>query len=216
MATSRITQAKQVGRVPSMSVALNPELQKRFEALEEEAVMVDIHQHPFVLTEDMGQLIEYLRTNSYGWGYEAVKHGGCTTVTTANVFKALVNSPDMSFVEYDDVLAEVSLMLADMRLQRDVVKIGNANDIVAAKQQGKLGFQVALARLHTRVLYNVERLGQRIVANIQPHLIRTRHRQRLNSCALGGFVSGHLSPVRITHVPVEPIHPRLCRNRRFL
>ena len=147
MATSRIPQAKQVGRVPSMTVSLDSELQKRFQTLEEEAVMVDVHQHPFVLPEDVGLLIDYLRTNSYSWGYEAVRYGGWTTVTTANVFRALVNSQDMSFVEYDDVLAEVSMMLADLRLQKDVVKISNASDILAAKQQGDLGFMPTLEHL---------------------------------------------------------------------
>ena len=147
MPASRFQRAKQIDRVPSMRVPLDSEQEKRYQKLTEEAVMVDVHQHPFVLPEDMGQFIDYLRTNSYSWGYEAVKHGGWTAVTTANIFRGLVNSQDMSFVEYDDVVAEVSMMLADLSLQRDVVSVGNAKDIESAKQQGKVGFMPTLEHL---------------------------------------------------------------------
>ena len=76
MAANRVPQAKQIDRVPSMMVPLDGVLERRYQGLAEEAIMVDVHQHPFVLPEDMGQFTDYLRTNSYGWGYEAVRHGG--------------------------------------------------------------------------------------------------------------------------------------------
>ena len=147
MAVGTIPQAKQIGRVPSMQVSLDSGLEIRFQGLAEEVTMIDVHQHPFVLPEDMGLFIDYLRTNSYSWGYDAVKHGGWSTVTTANVFRGLVNAQDMSFIEYDDVLAEVSMMLADLSLQKDVVKVGNANEIESAKQQGRVGFMPTLEHL---------------------------------------------------------------------
>ena len=147
MPASRFRQTKQIGRIPSMIVPLDSEQEKRFQTLAEETVMVDVHQHPFVLPEDMGQFIDYLRTNSYSWGYEAVKHGGWSAVTTANIFRGFVNAEDLSFVEYDDVVTEVSMMLADLSLQRDVVKVVNANDIESAKQQGKVGFMPTLEHL---------------------------------------------------------------------
>jgi len=162
MAVNPIPQAKQIDRVPSMTVPLDSAQNVRFQNLAEEVTMVDVHQHPFILPEDMGLFIDYLRTSSYSWGYAAVKHGGWSTVTTSNVFRALLNAEDMSFVEYDDVLGEVNMMLADINLQKDVVKVGNANDILAAKQQGKLGFMPTLEHLaigsqlsRVDTLYNV-------------------------------------------------------------
>jgi membrane dipeptidase len=139
-----------------MTVPLDAAQESRFQGLVEEVTMVDVHQHPFVLPEDMGLFIDYLRTNSYSWGYEAVKHGGWSAVTTANIFRGLVNARDMSFIEYDDVLAEVSMMLADLNLQQDVVKVGNANDIEAAKQQGKVGFLPTLE--HLAIGYQLDRV----------------------------------------------------------
>jgi len=78
MPASRFRHAEQIGRVPSMRVPLDSEQEKRYQKLAEETVMVDVHQHPFVLPEDMRQFIDYLRTNSYSWGYEAVRSPAIT------------------------------------------------------------------------------------------------------------------------------------------
>ena len=111
---SDFAMSKEIRRVPSSTVPLSPQEESRFQTLAEEAVMIDVHQHPFVLPEAMDRCIDFLRTNRYTWGFEAVKHGGWSTVTTSNVFGALQNATEMSFVEYEDVAAEVGMMLADV------------------------------------------------------------------------------------------------------
>ncbi|MEE8465895.1 MAG: hypothetical protein V3S68_05405, partial [Dehalococcoidia bacterium] len=138
---------KEIGRVQSSTVPLNSQEEVRFQSLAEEAVMIDVHQHPFVLPVAMDRFIDFLRTKRYAWGFEAVKYGGWSTVTTSNVFSALQNATEMSFVEYDDVAAEVGMMLADVSAQKDVVRVGNADEILAAKQAGKVGFMPTLEHL---------------------------------------------------------------------
>src|SRR4051812_7325261 len=75
--------AKQVGRVPSMVVPLDQEQQARFERLMDTITMIDMHQHPMLLTDDVSDLDAYFRGHAYGWGYDAVRHGGWTAVGTA-------------------------------------------------------------------------------------------------------------------------------------
>ena len=147
MAANGIPLARELNRVPSFTVPLTASEDARFQGIMEEAVMVDVHQHPFVMPESMERFIDYLRGNRYQWGYQAVEAGGWTAVTTANVFSGLRNTTDMSFVEYEDLVAEVGGMLADVASQQNVVKIGNADDIVAAKQQGNIGFMPTLEHL---------------------------------------------------------------------
>ena len=113
----------------------------------DEIIMVDVHQHPMVLPEDLGQFTEYLRSNNYRWGYQAVKSGGWTAVATANFFRGLVNTPELSFVAFQDVLEEIGLMLADVSQQKDVLKVTSADEIESAKQQGKVGFFPTLEHL---------------------------------------------------------------------
>jgi membrane dipeptidase len=98
-------------------------------------------------SEDMEQLPDYLRTDDYRWGYQAVKQGGWTAVATANFFRGLVSTLDLSMVEFEDVLQEVGLMLSDLSKQTDVVRVGNASDIEAAKQRGVIGFLPTLEHL---------------------------------------------------------------------
>ncbi|MCI0829437.1 MAG: diguanylate cyclase, partial [Chloroflexi bacterium] len=72
--------SKEIGRVPSSTVPLDSQEEIRFEGLVEDAVMIDVHQHPFVLPEAMDRFVDFLRTNRYHWGFEAVRHGGWSTV----------------------------------------------------------------------------------------------------------------------------------------
>ena len=147
MTTSHIPLAREIGRVASSRVPLDAGQEVRYQRLAEEAVMIDVHQHPMILPEDVSRLTEYLRGNIYGWGYEAVRQGGWTAVTTANMFRCLVNNPDMSFAEFDDILTEVGLMLSDVDRQEDVVKVTSAAEIEAARQEGKVGFMPTLEHL---------------------------------------------------------------------
>ena len=147
MARNAIQLARQVDRVPSMVVPLDHQQEIRFQRLMEQAIMVDVHQHPMVLPEDMEELTAYLRTDDYCWGYQAVTHGGWTAVATANFFRGLVNTPDLSMVDFEDVLQEVALMLSDLNRQQQVVKVDNADSIEAAKQQGLVGFLPTLEHL---------------------------------------------------------------------
>ena len=147
MAASRIPLAQELDRVPSMTVPLDAQQEQRFQRLMDEVIMIDVHQHPFICPEDMTRLVELLRGNQYKWGYEAVRHGGWTAVATANAFRGFVNTDDMSFTRFEDLMTEVSLMLSDLSLTGKAVQVGNADDIEAAKQQGTVGFLPTLEHL---------------------------------------------------------------------
>jgi membrane dipeptidase len=140
MPANKIPLAKETGRVPSVTVPLDGEQERRYQRLMDEVIMIDVHQHPMVLPEDLGRFTEYLRSNNYRWGYQAVKGGGWTAVATANFFRGLMNTPELSFVDFQDVLGEIDLMLADVSQHQDVLKVTNAGEIESAKQQGKVGF----------------------------------------------------------------------------
>ena len=90
MVASSIPLAKQVIQAQSIAVTLDDDQERRFQHLVEETTMIDLHQHPMVKPEDPSQLLEYLRGDSYSWGYEAVRHGGFTAVGTANVYRGML------------------------------------------------------------------------------------------------------------------------------
>ncbi len=147
MTTHIFEMVREVGRVPSSEVPLSAAEQTRFERIMEQAVMIDVHQHPFLLPEDMDRFIEFLRTSRYQYGYQAVEAGGWSAVTTASAFSGFKSTTDMSFMEYEDIAAEVGGMLADVATQDNIVRVGNADEIMSARQQGKIGFLPTLEHL---------------------------------------------------------------------
>ncbi len=140
MTPGRFHLVSQVGRVPSMTVMLDGQQEVRFQRLMVESIMIDLHQHPMVLPADFSQYWEYLRSDSYVWGYDAVREGGFTAVGTANVFRGMLHTNEMSFIRFPDLLEEISMMIADISQHDDVLQVSNAADIESAKQQDKVGF----------------------------------------------------------------------------
>ena len=140
MTPNRFHLVSQVGRVPSMTVRLDGQQEVRFQRLMEESIMIDLHQHPMVLPEDFSQYWEYLRSDRYVWGYDAVREGGFTAVGTANVFRGMLHTSEMSYIRFSDLLDEISMMIADISRHDDVLQVSNAGEIESAKQQGKVGF----------------------------------------------------------------------------
>ena len=161
MAVNSIPMAKQVIPAQSIAVALDKDQERRFQRLVEETTMIDLHQHPMVKPENPSHLLEYLHGDIYEWGYEAVRHGGFTAVGTANVYRGMLHTDEMSFIRFEDLIDEIGMMLSDIRRHDGVVKVGNASDIEAAKQHGNVGFLPTVEHLaignelqRVDVLYN--------------------------------------------------------------
>ena len=141
MRIPQFTLAKQVGRVRSMRVQLDAADELRFQALMDDLVLIDVHQHPMVLADDPNEMPAYFRGNTYLWGFEAVKAGGWTAVCTANLLSCLGKEPDASFSRFEDLVDEIGMMLADIHKACDsVTKITCTQDILDARQSKKIGF----------------------------------------------------------------------------
>lgn len=146
--STTIPLVKEVGRVPSMIVPLASEQEKRFQALMEKIVMIDLHEHILVLPENLDDLLDYLHAGNYKWGYEAVKHGGWAAVGTANGFRGKLSTSTPASIQFGMLVDEIGMMLTDISLHSDVaVKVGSADEILAAKQQGKVGFFITVEHL---------------------------------------------------------------------
>src|SRR6266851_3625823 len=166
--------ARQIDRVPSMVVPLDREQTLRFERLLDSLVLVDMHEHPMVLTDDVGDLPEYFRSHAYQWAYEAVRHGGWTAVGTANGLSCSAHAAEGSFARFEILVEEVALMHADLSKQGDnVVRIQRADDFGRARQTGAIGFLPTVEHLalgnelhHVDVLYG---LGVRLAGLTYTH-----------------------------------------------
>lgn len=133
--------AKQVDRVPSMRVSLDGEQERRFQRLVERVVMIDMHQHLLLLPEDPEALEAYCRSRAFAWGYDAVRAGGWTATTTANILTCLGYDHELSYADFGHLVDEIGLMLADLAKQGDsVIQVRRTDDILRAKERGQLAF----------------------------------------------------------------------------
>ena len=163
----RFTLAAQVGRVPSMVVPLDQEQERRFERLMDDLLMIDMHQHVQVLPEPVDDLFEYARERQYTWGYEAAQGG------------RLVHGHDGERAEHDRVRAGAVVRRLHGSRDRDRADAGRrgppgrrrltvrtADDIVAAKQRGALGWLPTVEHLamgaHLHHLDTLYGLGVRL------------------------------------------------------
>src|SRR5437763_1743284 len=118
-----------------MRVPLDQTQERRFERLMRDLVLIDVHQHPMVLTAEANEMPAYFRGNAYVWGFEAVATGGWTAVASGNLFACLGKEPDASFSRFEDLVDELGMMLADVHKQADrVVKVTRAQDILDAQR----------------------------------------------------------------------------------
>ncbi len=132
--------SKQVLPSELEAVFLDDSQERRFRKLEEEAIMIDLHEHPMVKPEDPAQFLEYLGGRNYEWGYDAIRHGGFTAVGTANFYRGMLHAEEMSFIQFEDLCNEIELMLSDIECHSGVVRVTNSGDIEAAKQHNQVGF----------------------------------------------------------------------------
>jgi membrane dipeptidase len=140
MAESLVPMTKQVIPAQAIAVILDDVQETRFQRLVGETTMIDLHQHPMVKPEDPSRFMEYLRGGAYEWGYGAIRHGGFAAVGTANVYRGMMNTEEMSFIRFKDLIDEIKMMLSDVSRHEEVAKVGSASEIEAAKQQGRVGF----------------------------------------------------------------------------
>jgi membrane dipeptidase len=124
-----------------MRVPLDHSQEMRFQRLMADLVLIDVHQHPMVLTADPNEMPAYFRGNVYAWGFDAVRAGGWTAVATANLLSCLGKEPDASFSRFEDLVDEIGMMLADVHKQAEqVVKITGAQDILDTQQRHQTGW----------------------------------------------------------------------------
>ena len=136
----RLILSKQVDRINSLIIDLNSDEEERFIEIMNKVIMIDLHEHPLVMTEDMTRLQEYLSVGDYTWGYEAAKAGGWSTVTTANGFRGNITKRHPSSSDFQLMLEEIGLMLTDINNQEDVLVVQTPNEIKEANSLHKLGF----------------------------------------------------------------------------
>lgn len=128
---------KEIGRVPSSVVELDPEQEARAMELHKDAIVIDFHSHPILMPQDMSEFEGYIRRGRYHTGYEGLQKSGITACLDGMGSLAYISA--MAGWQFEDVIFELGMRLSDFDHHRDKVIIGRfAQDIIRAKKEGKI------------------------------------------------------------------------------
>jgi membrane dipeptidase len=131
--------AKEVDRVPSRPVEVSSEQEARVQKLLEENLVVSLHDHAFVVPEDVDQIFEYRRAGRDWTGYEGLAVSGIDAI-----FDCLMDGTacitSKAGWKWDDIIWDLGMRLSDIAHQDMVIRAECIADILRAKQNGQIAF----------------------------------------------------------------------------
>lgn len=128
---------REIGRVEEYDVTLDPPEKKRAMRLHRESMIIDFHNHPRVLPQNLQDVPTYFRSGRPVTGFHGIKKSGATACFygMAGSF-ARRSSPVPG--RFEDAVWELGMVLADMDHHPDTVMRGlKVKDIHEAKRLGK-------------------------------------------------------------------------------
>ncbi|WP_231493542.1 dipeptidase [Alicyclobacillus macrosporangiidus] len=131
--------AKEIDRVPRYTVPLSDAEEARVKRLFEENVVISLHDHMFVVPENVNEIFEYRRWGRDWTGYEGLSVSGLDAV-----FDNLMNGTAMitsrNGWKWDDIIYDLGMRLSDIAHQDMVILGQTVDDIIRAKENGQIAF----------------------------------------------------------------------------
>jgi len=153
----RFTLARELDRVESRWIPLSKTEEERVEGLIENNILISFHEHPIVFPEDMGQLMDYIRSGYTALGYEGLAHSGLDAL-----FDGLLDGVGLIHGRdpwtWENIITQIGTRLADLSSQEMVFKVEAVDDIFKAYREGGIGLILHLEGPPTGVGYDLQRL----------------------------------------------------------
>jgi membrane dipeptidase len=142
-AIPRFVLAPEFGRVPPYAAALSPESQERAAALLADSLVISLHDHPVRFPDDMEETPAYNRTGRQHAGYAGLAASGMTVVFD-NMMDGTACVTGNAPWQWDDVVLDLGMRLADLAHQSGVGVIRTVADIEATSAAGGVGLVFGL------------------------------------------------------------------------
>ena len=133
--------AKEIGRTGKYVVPLSKSEEGRVERILEKQIVLSLHDHLYILTENTTQIPEYNREGRKRTAYEALSISGLDAVF--DNFGSCAVTSKMGW-KWTDVIHELGMRLSDLAHQDFVVKAEGVNDIFRAHEEGKVALILSL------------------------------------------------------------------------
>ena len=135
--------AKEVGRVEPTIYPVSEEEEQRVQRLLAEHIVVSVHDHSSVMPEDLGQVFDYVRQGREWTGYEGLSVSGID-VLFENFMDGTALITSNAGWKWTDVIHDIGMRFSDFAHQDMVYVARTFDDLVRAKQEGRIAFVASL------------------------------------------------------------------------
>jgi len=135
--------APEAGRVPPYAPGFAPEHVARAERLLAQSITISLHDHPVLFPADMADTPRYNRTGRQHTAFDGLRASGLTVVFD-NMMDGTACVTGNAPWQWDDVVTDLGMRLADLAHQTDVVVIRALDDIHRAHAEGQVGLVFGL------------------------------------------------------------------------
>lgn len=148
--------AKELGRVPAYEISLSPEEEARVARILDENLVVSLHEHTFVVPEDLGDFAEYRRQGRDWTSWEGLAQSSLDAVFE-NFMDGTATITSRAGWKWDDILYDLGMRLSDLAHQDMVIRAETTADIRRAKANGQIAL-VPCLEASTMIENEVDRI----------------------------------------------------------
>lgn len=129
---------EEFGRVPEYTgLTLNTSEQERVVRLLRDCIVISLHEHPSIMTQDVNEYVQLIRSGRERTGFAGLARSGMTAVFD-NFMDGTSCVTSASGWKWTDIIADLGMRFCDIAHQSYVTLAGNVGDIEAAKVNGQL------------------------------------------------------------------------------
>jgi membrane dipeptidase len=148
--------SKEIGRVEPYAVPVSPEQEQEAQKILEEDIVVSLHDHSFIVPEDVSQIFEYQRNGRNWMAYEALSMSGID-VFFENFMDGTAMITSKAGWKWTDIIHDVGLRFSDLAHQDMVYLALTYDDLLRAKKEGRIAM-VATLEAATQIENEVDRV----------------------------------------------------------
>jgi membrane dipeptidase len=135
--------AKEIGRVPAFQVPVTPEQEERGNRIFEKSLVISLHDHPFIVPEDVNEIFEYRRHGRDWTGYEGLAHSGLDVIFD-NFMDGTAMITSQAGWKWTDILHDLGMRYSDLAHQKLVYRAETVDDLLRAKPSGRIALVPSL------------------------------------------------------------------------
>jgi membrane dipeptidase len=135
--------AKEIGRVPSYTYPVSQDEEQIVQSIINEDNIISMHEHTFILPENLSEFSEFRRHGRDFTAYEALSQSGLDVIFE-NFMDGTATITSLNGWKWSDVIHDLGIRFSDIAHQNMVIKAERISDLYRAKKEGKIAFVCAL------------------------------------------------------------------------